>query len=491
TARELRSLLATSGHFFDRGVPVKLVRPPDGGTPIAMALTVNKVVIEAHNVCRPMKRKKDELTAVTLPDRLARIYLSMPGEWNLPPLVGICTAPILSADGTVRIADGYDAETGLWCSNVPHLAVPTRPSRADAEAAFGFLRQTFQSFPFADAPRRTDNSLDMEVVDIAKPPGRDESTFHVAQLTAVCRQSLGLAPGALFAAPEISGAGSGKGMLVRAISAVAFGNRPRAFTAGGDRSELDKRLAADLIEAQPVLFLDNANGRNLRSETLASVLTERPARVRTLGKTEMVLLNSAAFIAITGNGLTISEDLARRFILVELDARCEDPELRPFPAGFLNQIMQRRAELLTAVLVIWRWGRQNTAQLQPGRPLGSFEQWAEWCRDPLIALGCCDPVERIGAIKADDPHRRRIVELFNAWSEHHRDRPVKAADLAEPISALLDPQGRGRQHIAARLAKLENTRAGGFVLTRQRPAGHWGVATYALVQTNGQPEPSS
>jgi hypothetical protein len=66
------------------------------------------------------------------------------------------------------------------------------------------------------------------------------------------------------------------------------------------------------------------------SDTLASVLTERPARVRVLGETRMVPLNSTAFVALTGNGLTVTEDLARRFILCELDARCEDPESRPF-----------------------------------------------------------------------------------------------------------------------------------------------------------------
>ena len=76
----------------------------------------------------------------------------------------------------------------------------------------------------------------------------------------------------------------------------------------------------------------------LRSDTLASVLTERPARVRPLGRTRMVPLNSTAFIAVTGNGLTVSEDLARRFIVCELDARCENPEQRGFESGFLNRI---------------------------------------------------------------------------------------------------------------------------------------------------------
>jgi hypothetical protein len=234
-------------------------------------------------------------------------------------------------------------------------------------------------------------------------------------------------------------------MLVRSICAIAYGIQPRAFTKGADRQELDKRLASDLIEAAQVLFLDNFNSAMLRSEILASVLTERRACVRPLGRTGMVALNSTAFIAVTGNGLSVSEDLARRFMVSELDARCEDPEQRPFATDFLRNIESRRAELLSATLTIWRWGRQHAAELTSGRPLGSFEQWAEWCRDPLLALGCRDPVERIDKIKSDDPHRRNIVELFETWNAEHGDEPVKAKALAEPVRGLLDPQRRGRQ----------------------------------------------
>src|SRR5262245_16456193 len=159
----------------------------------------------------------------------------------------------------------------------------------------------------------------------------------------------------------------------------------------------------------------------------------------------MVSLNSTAFVAVTGNGLTVSEDLGRRFLLCELDARCEDPELRPFPDGFLKEIKQRRAELLTAALTIWRWGRQAKG-LTRGKPLGSFEIWAEWCRDPLVALGCCDPVERIEALKANDPYRQRIAELFRTWWEHHGPNPVKANELATPVKTIADPQERGRRN---------------------------------------------
>src|SRR5262249_9236587 len=364
TAECLRDLLAASGKLFDRGLPVRVIRPADGGLPSAVPLTKHNVVIQAHRLCQPVKVDADgEHVPVTLPDRVAQMYLDMSGEWHLPPLAGVSTAPLLSADGSVRVADGYDPATGLWCCGVPRLRLPVRPSRTDAEAALAQLRNMFRTFPFADAPRCWDASLAVETIDVACPPARDESAFLIALLTAVCRASLWLAPGLLLTAPAVSGAGTGKGLLVRAICTIAFGIRPRAFTTGSERQELDKRLAAELIEAQPALFLDNANGIALRSDTLASVLTERPARVRLLGQTRMVPLNSTAFVAVTGNGLTVTEDLARRFVPCELDARCEDPELRPFPAGFLDQIERQRAELLTAVLTIWRWGREDATAI--------------------------------------------------------------------------------------------------------------------------------
>jgi putative DNA primase/helicase len=483
TACAVRDLLALTGQFFDRGTPVKIIRPADGGPPQAIPLSATAVVIEAHRVCRPVRPQGgDDFVPITLPDRVARMYLEMAGEWNLPRLAGITTAPVLEPDGTVRTADGYNSATELWCARVPALQTPEHPKRAEAEGALRLLREIFRTFPFADSPLCFDKAFGVGVVDLGQPPGYDESSFLAGLLTAVCRPSLWLTPGFLGRAPEISGAGTGKGLLVRSISAIAFGIRPRAFTKGGDRQELDKRLASDLIEAAPILFLDNVNGTTLRSDMLASVLTERPTRVRPLGRTRMVAMNCTAFVAVTGNGLGVSEDLARRFVVCELDARCEDPEQRQFGSDFLEEIENRRAELLEAVLTIWRWGRQNAASLKRGRALGSFEQWGEWCRDPLLALGCRDPVERIESVKSDDPHRRQIVALFEAWHRHHGERPVKAAALAEPVRALVDPQGQGRQHVAARLVRLTRTHIGGFVLTREGPAGRWGAATYSLVR---------
>ena len=206
TAEAVRNLLAASGLVLDRGVPVRVVLPADGGPPSAVPLTRHNVVIETHRLCQPMKEERGGgLTPVTLPDRVAQMYLDMSGEWRLSPLAGISPAPLLSADGSVRTVDGYDPETGLWCRSVPTLRLPSQPSRADAEEGLRQLRHTFRTFPFSDASRIWDCSLGVELVDLGRSPGRDESAFLLDLLTAVCRPSLALAPGALYTAPAVLG----------------------------------------------------------------------------------------------------------------------------------------------------------------------------------------------------------------------------------------------------------------------------------------------
>jgi hypothetical protein len=114
TARDLRDLLASGDQLFDRGTPVKLARDAMTDSMGARPLTVESVVHEAHRVGRPIKlvENKDGTilkVPVTLPDRVARLYLDMEGEWNLRVLNGITTAPILGSDGSIL---GRNATTG-------------------------------------------------------------------------------------------------------------------------------------------------------------------------------------------------------------------------------------------------------------------------------------------------------------------------------------------------------------------------------------------
>jgi hypothetical protein len=486
TVAVLRDILAGAGSLYDRGVPVRLAFDQIQQGTIAEVITPDALVLMAHAVCRPRVIK--EGTAVEKDARLPRpfavMYLGWRGEWRLPPLNGIATAPLLHDDGTIKSTEGYDPVSGMWCEKMLDLSelVPERPTNDQAATALALIRNTFKTFCFADAETIAGADGGMEVVDVGKPPGRDESAFLVALLTAVCRPSLHLAPGVLLRAAPMSGAGAGKGLLARCMCIVAFGREPHAVTAGATAEELEKRIAAELIEGSPALFLDNLNNTAFKSDLLASAITERPARVRLLGRSQMVPLNATAFVVLTGNGLTVSEDLARRFIAVNFDPRTEDPEARRFTTDIRAEVRGRRTELLAALLTIWRWGRIAT-DVKAGLPLGSFEQWCRWVRDPLVALGCQDPAERVSEAKERDGRRQVFADLFAIWWERHSDQPIAVRQLHEDVRQAVDPQGRGRQYLAAQLEKLDGARVAGYVFSRQAPAGKWGAATYALKKT--------
>jgi hypothetical protein len=255
TAKALAKLIAQKDRFLFNGhAPVRVTVEADC-MPRALEVTIEAVRVYAHEICRPVKARKvkDQDTGeemieripITLPKDIAALYLSgLEGQWGLSRLRGITTAPILTADGGIRTATGYDPESELYAINALHE-----------------LRNFFRTFPFADGEKKFDPGLGVQVVDQDKPIGMDESTFLVALMTAVCRQSLDFAPGFLARAPNISGAGTGKGYLVKAAAIVSSGARPAAFTGGHDKEECEKRITAALTGVQPVIFLDNYNAQ--------------------------------------------------------------------------------------------------------------------------------------------------------------------------------------------------------------------------------------
>ena len=158
TVAALRDILRNSGGLYDRGVPVRLAFDQAQRGMVAQVLTPEVLVLLAHSVCRPyrVKRKADgtEIEVDTrLPRDIATMYLDWKGEWQLPVLNGIASAPMLKDDGTILATAGYDQASGMWCDDLPALGalVPEVPTKDEASAALALLRQTFRTFCFADA----------------------------------------------------------------------------------------------------------------------------------------------------------------------------------------------------------------------------------------------------------------------------------------------------------------------------------------------------
>ena len=91
----LRDILSDAQGVFDRGVPVRLAHDAIHGGAMAQALTPELLGMIAHTVCRPYAVKQRDQTEADarLPRWLAVTYLDWRGEWKLPPLNGITSAP--------------------------------------------------------------------------------------------------------------------------------------------------------------------------------------------------------------------------------------------------------------------------------------------------------------------------------------------------------------------------------------------------------------
>jgi hypothetical protein len=91
----LRDVLADAGgRLFDRGVPVRLAHDQTQGGAVARVMTPDALIPLAHMVCRPYEiNAKGSEVDVRLPRWLALMYLDWWGEWDLPLLNGIATAP--------------------------------------------------------------------------------------------------------------------------------------------------------------------------------------------------------------------------------------------------------------------------------------------------------------------------------------------------------------------------------------------------------------
>lgn len=127
TARRLASLLAAGGEFYQQDGGVVRISLTEAGERIEK-IGPDHVVLATHDICQPVTERRDQfgsyLERVVLPTNVARFYLHLNEGRGLRPLRGICRAPLLSDDGKISWARGYDQTTGLWCTGIDGAHVP-------------------------------------------------------------------------------------------------------------------------------------------------------------------------------------------------------------------------------------------------------------------------------------------------------------------------------------------------------------------------------
>jgi len=332
-----------------------------------------------------------KLVAVDPPRPVAATVLARDGEWSLRSLVGVVTTPTLRPDGSILDLEGYDRATRLLLMRPPAMPViPSTPTREDAGAALALLAALLDDFPFVDDASR--------------------SVGFSSLITPVVRGALSVAPLHALRAPV---AGSGKSYLIDLASAIATGQRCPVISAGKTEEEHEKRLGAALLAGQPIVSIDNLNGE-LGGDALCQMVERPVIKIRPLGRSELVQIESRATVFATGNNLVLVGDMVRRVVLGSLDPNLERPELRRFKGDPLNAILVDRGRYIAAALTIVR-AYIAAGCPTPCPPLASFEDWSLLVRSALVWLGCADPVDTMEAARAEDPETTALREVMAAW----------------------------------------------------------------------------
>jgi hypothetical protein len=200
---------------------------------------------------------------------------------------------------------------------------------------------------------------------------------------------------------------------------------------GKDSEETEKRIAAQLILGEAFSF-DNIEGA-FKSEALCTAATQEQMNVRVLGQSSMARVPTRVHIWLTGNNVTPLGDLARRTMLMRLDAACERPELRTFTVDAIARARDHRADIIRCALIITRAYLEAGEPRPQAPPTGSFGQWDRLVRYPLLWLGRSDPLGRADDLREGDHSIQGMALLLHAW---HRVRPTPCtvADLYDLIT---------------------------------------------------------
>jgi uncharacterized protein DUF3854 len=366
-----------------------------------MADTARWTVVNAKGNARP-----------AMPPAWAAPTLAARPSWRFPEIAMVSETPMLRTDGSILESPGYDEATGvllLLCETFPR--VHEMPTRDDARAALAVLAEPFSDFPFA-APS-------------------DRSAVFAGILSLLARPAIH-GPVPLFVA-YANVQGSGKTLLADCIAIIGTGRAAPKTAAPADEAEASKRILSVMIEALPIVMLDNLVG-TLRSPSLAAALTASEWSDRLLGQNKTVSLPQNTIWFITGNNVSFGSDLARRVIPIRLECKIERPEDR---TGFSHPelrayVLAERPRCVHAGLTILR--AYHVARRPPhGHPLmGSFEAWDTLVRGALIWAGEPDPLEGRERMRAQaDIESEALGAALEAWREAFGSEPITAASAVE------------------------------------------------------------
>jgi hypothetical protein len=343
---------------------------------------------------RQDKNRKPYAAKVDCPKDVAQALFEAPDEWTGWPRIERMSETPLFDGKQLHCGPGLVGAT--WVRSPDGVVLAKTLKKATAAVALTRLRDYLREFPFATSA--------------------DEAAAVALFMTAGLRTSLGAAPGYLL---DKNYYGTGASTLGRAAGVIALGRAPPVLIVSKNKEEFEKMLGAALMQARPVIALDNVSeGEPLRGKTLTQMLTEPHCEPRVLGVSRNVVCDTSRLVFATGVNIVVMDDLVRRFLKSRMESKLENPADRRFERpNLIEDIRNQRVNILSDIFTITACYLRSGTTVQSADLVG-FDQFVRWVAKPLVWLGLPDIIQSSRVAKAanpDDVLLGRILPLWKLW----------------------------------------------------------------------------
>jgi len=403
--------LAKSSRYYQRGNTISIVttsleNKETSITPIKPP-TIRVALSSVANWKKYYASVGDYLP-IDPPPAYANALFDMPSYKYLPVLKGLARQPYIRLDGSLMLSPGYDNKSCMFGVFSPQdYNVPSDPTKQQAQDSLKLLEGLLNEFCFKE---QTDKAAALSAI-----------------LTAAIRVSLPKAPMFHTRAPQI---GSGKSYLGQIITAFSTPHLVASTTFPQDEEECKKLLLAELLKSPAAINFDNMTVDLIPYPSLCATLTEEFFSARILGASKTASVNTRTLFLSSGNNVGPIQDMGRRTITINIDAKCETPAAKEYKnPNLLEDVLSQRGRYVSAALTIIRAWIVAGRPKQPCKPLVSFGEWVELCCYPLMWLGLENPMTSAFKAMNDDPEKEMLGRLMAYWDGYFVKRAVMVRDL--------------------------------------------------------------
>ena len=211
---------------------------PVGAAELKVALTQAADFVKVHRTVDGEQKTH----AAPPKDVIEYIQGTQQNQLPFPSLEGIVEVPTLRTDGTILDKPGYDAKTKLYyfpSAGMDKCNVPEQPTQNDVEAALEVIWDAIGQFPYVSDANKA-NTLGAVLTPLVRPAIKN----HI--------------PLCIIDSPK---PGTGKGLLIDFISAIATSEAAAVLIASTSDEEWSKKITGLLQQGNTLIVIDNIRNK--------------------------------------------------------------------------------------------------------------------------------------------------------------------------------------------------------------------------------------